>query len=359
MIDLNNEVSDRKLDHINICLEENVEARDKSTGFEDIDLIHEASPEISLEEIDLNSSLLGKKLDAPISICPMTGGHEKGRKINIALAEAAQELNIAFGVGSQRAAIENPDLEETYQVREVAPDILLFGNLGVAQIIQDYNVEEARKAINMIQADALGLHFNSLQEAVQLEGDTNFEDAIEEVSKLTSKLEKPVYVKETGAGFNATIAKKFAKSGAEAIDISGVGGTSWAGVEALRNENRKKMGEIFWDWGIPTSVSTAEVSKSVDIPVISSGGIRTGLDAAKAIALGADVIGIGLPLFRESVKGKEEVVGWIKEFIQELKTAMFLTGCKNVDSLQKTPLSITGRTRERFISRGLDPDRYR
>lgn len=356
---MSNEVSDRKLDHINICLEEDVEARDKSTGFEDIDLIHEASPKLSCEEIDLNSSLLGKKLDAPISICPMTGGHKKGQKINIALAEAAQELNLAFGVGSQRAAIENPDLEETYQVRDVAPNILLFGNLGIAQLTQDYTIEEARKAIKMIQADALGLHFNSLQEAVQPEGDTNFESALEEVSKLTSKLEKPIYVKETGAGFNASIATEFVNSGAEAIDISGVGGTSWAGVEALRDETRRKLGETFWDWGIPTSVSTAEVSKSVDVPVISSGGIRTGLDAAKAIALGADIVGIGLPLFRKSVEGKEKVVDWLKEFIQELKTAMFLTGCKNIDSLQKTSLSITGKTRERFISRGLDPDRYR
>lgn len=355
---MGNKTSERKLDHINLCLEEDVEAHFKTTGFEDIDLIHQTSPEINLDDINLDSKLFGKNLKAPILICPMTGGHERGKEINLALAEAAQELEIAFSVGSQRAGIENPDLEETYKVRDVASEILLFGNLGVTQLNEGYGIEEAEKAVEMIDADGLGLHFNSLQEAVQPEGDTNFEGALEEVSNIASKLEEPVYVKETGGGIKGSVAAELAKTEIKAIDVSGAGGTSWAGVEALRAESNVKLGDVFWDWGIPTSASTAEVSKNVDIPVISSGGIRTGLDAAKAIALGADFVGIGLPLFRASVQGKEKVVNWLKEFIKELKVAMFLSGCANIDELQNAPLKISGQAREWFISRGLDPEKY-
>lgn len=355
---MSDETSKRKLEHIKICLEEDVEARFKTTGFEDMDLVHETSPEIDFREVDLSSSLFGKELEAPILICPMTGGHKQGEEINISLAEAAQELKVGFSVGSQRAAIENPDLEETYQVRNVAPDILLFGNLGVAQLNQGYGLEEAVKAIKMINADALGLHLNSLQEAIQKGGDTSFEGSLEKISKVISKIEEPVYIKETGGGMNASIAAKLVESGAEAIDVSGAGGTTWAGVEALRGAEKTELGEVFWDWGIPTAISTAEVSEKLNVPIISSGGIRTGLDAAKAIALGADFVGIGLPLFRASARGKETVINWLEEFIQELKTAMFLTGCAKIGELQNAPLTIYGQTRDWFISRELDPDKY-
>jgi len=355
---LSDETSERKLDHINICLEEDVEARFKNTGFEDIELLHKASPEIDFGEVDLSSSLFGKDLDAPVMICPMTGGHKKGKKINTTLAEAAQELNIAFSVGSQRAGIEEPELKDTYQVRDVAPDILLSGNLGVVQLSQGYGIEEAEQAVEMIDADALALHFNSLQEALQSKGDTSFSGSLEEVSELASEMEKPLYVKETGAGISSSLASKLAEAGAEAIDVSGAGGTSWAGVEALREGTKMELGEVFWDWGIPTSVSTAEVSDVVDIPVISSGGIRTGLDAAKAIASGADLVGIGLPLLRASVRGKETVVSWLEEFIRELKISMFLTGCTNIGELQDVPLRIFGRTRSRFSQGGLNPNQY-
>ncbi|KXA98032.1 isopentenyl pyrophosphate isomerase [candidate division MSBL1 archaeon SCGC-AAA259I09] len=355
---MSNETSKRKLDHINACLKEDVESHYKTTGFENIDLVHQACPGIRLEDVDVESSFLGKKLDAPIMICPMTGGHKKGKEINLALAEAAQELNITFSVGSQRAAIENPDLIETYQVREAAPDILLFGNLGVTQINLDYGAEEVKKAIKMIEADGLGIHLNPLQEAIQPEGDAVFRETMQSISEIISKVKEPIYVKETGGGINKSTATDLVEAGAKAIDVSGVGGTSWAGVEALREESRGKLGEVFWDWGIPTSVSTAEVSEAVDVPVISSGGIRTGIDAAKAIALGADLVGIGLPLFRASVQGKGKVTEWLEEFILELKTAMFLTGCSKIKELQKAPLIISGQTREWFESRGLKPEKF-
>ncbi len=355
---MDNETSKRKLDHINSCLKKNVESYNKKTGFGDIELIHQASPEINLENIDLNTKIFGKKLDAPIIICPMTGGHEKGKQINTTLAKAAQNLNIAFSVGSQRAAIEKPELEETYQVRDEAPDILLFGNLGITQLSHNYGLSEAEKAIDMIDADGLGIHFNPLQEAIQPEGHGSFKGAINSLSKISSGLKHPIYVKETGAGMNGENASKFEETGIDAIDISGAGGTSWAGVETTREESRKQLGDVFWDWGIPTAVSTVEVLNNVDIPVISSGGIRTGLEAAKALALGADLVGMGLPLFRASMQGEEKVVEWLEEFTLELKIAMFLSGCGNISDLSEVPLNISGKTREWFNSRDLDPDSF-
>ncbi len=355
---MENETSKRKLDHMKSCLEKNVEAHDKNTGFENIDLIHQATPEINLENIDTSTTFFGKKLAAPIIICPMTGGHEKGKQINKTLASAAQNIKVAFSVGSQRAAIEEPDLEKTYKVRDVAQKILLFGNLGITQLNHNSGIEKAKKAINMIDADGLGIHLNPLQEAIQPEGHIDFQGAIESVSKITSELDHPVYIKETGAGINKKIASKFEKIGASAIDVSGAGGTSWAGVEATRDESRTEVGNVFWDWGIPTAVSTGEVCESVGVPVISSGGIRTGLDAVKALALGADIVGVGLPLFRASMKGEEKVIEWLEEFILELKIGMFLSGCSEISELNNISLKISGEAREWFKFRNLDLESF-
>lgn len=355
---MSDSTSERKLDHIEVCLEEDVESRFKSTGFEDIDLIHRASTGVNLSEVNLETSLFGKELDAPILVSPMTGGHERGGKINRRLAKTARELGIGMGVGSQRAAIENDELKGTYRVRDVAPDILLMGNLGIAQLSDNYGLEKVKEAIEMIDADSLGVHLNGLQEAVQPEGETDFRGGLEKFSSLASTLESPIYVKETGAGISADVAKDFEDAGADAIDVSGAGGTSWAGVELLRSQGGSELGDVFWDWGVPTSVSTAEVSDSVDVPIVASGGIRTGLDAAKALVLGADLVGIGLPLFRASVRGKEEAVKWLEEFVRELKTALFLTGCSDLEDLENCSLSITGKTRDLFVSRGLNPDSY-
>ncbi len=352
---MSKKTENRKLEHLNICLKGDVESILKSTGFEDIDFIHKALPEIDLEEADLKTKFLGKSLEAPVMILPMTGGHQRGKNFNLILAAAAQEFGLAFGVGSQRAAIENPKLAHTYQVRKVAPDVFLMGNLGAPQFVQGYGIKEARQAVEMIDADALSIHMNSLQEIVQPEGEPKYNGVLQSISKICRGLKVPVVAKETGGGISKEVALKLARAGAAAIDVSGAGGTSWAGVEVQRAET--SVGYTLWDWGIPTAVCTADVVDSVSVPVISSGGIRSGLDAAKALALGADIVGIALPALQAAAEGEAGIRNYLQNFLSELKAVMFLTGSKNPKELRGAGLVIYGLTREKLFSIGLDPDR--
>ena len=344
-------ISDRKLEHLLICENYDVEFKNKTTGFEDIELIHNVLPEINKEEIDLSTSVFGKKLDSPLFISAITGGHPAAREINKQLAIASENNNIALGVGSQRAACENYTLQDTYTVvRDNAPDCLLVGNIGAPQL------NLAKKAVEILDADILAIHLNPLQESIQPEGDVDARGYIDLIAKITDSVEIPVIAKETGCGISSQSAKLLVDAGVSFIDIQGAGGTSWAAVETYRADDRY-LGETFWDWGIPTAISTVEVLNAVDIPVISSGGIRTGLEAAKAIALGADAVGIALPFLKNSTS-QEKLNTYIKQFNDSLRIAMFLVGAKNIEELKQKNLIIRGKTREWLNERGINTKIY-
>lgn len=344
--------SERKLEHLLLCANCDVEYKGKRTGFEDIELIHKALPEVDKEEIDISIDFFGKKMDAPLIISAITGGHPASLKINVELAKAAHNHNIGIGVGSQRAAVENKELIPTYSVvRENAPFAFVIGNIGAPQI------EYAEAAADMIDADALAIHLNPLQEAIQPEGDIDATGYVNSIRKTVETVEMPVIAKETGAGISKTDAISLEKAGVAAIDVAGSGGTSWAAVETYRAKN-DYLGNLYWDWGIPTAVSTVEVCESVNIPVISSGGIRSGLDAAKALALGAETVGMALPLLKGAYVGHKAVESMIEEFKESLKVAMFLVGAGNIEELRKCDLLIRGQTREWLIERGFNTTKY-
>ena len=344
-------ISNRKLEHLLICKNYDVEFKDKTTGFEDIELIHNALPEVDKNEIDLSTSVFGKKLDSPLFITAITGGHPSAKEINKQLAIAADTNNIALGVGSQRAACEHPELEDTYTVvRDNAPDCLLVGNIGAPQL------NLANKAVEILDADILAVHLNPLQESIQPEGDLDAIGYLESINKITDVVDIPVMAKETGCGISAETAQQLVDAGVKFIDVEGAGGTSWAAVETYRADDRY-FGEMFWDWGIPTAISTAEVVNTVDVPVISSGGIRSGLEAAKAIALGADSVGMALPFLKKSVS-QEELNNFINKFNDSLRIAMFLVGANNIEELKQSKLVIRGKTREWLNERGINTKNY-
>ena len=344
-------ISDRKLEHLLICENYDVEFKNKTTGFEDIELIHNVLPEIDKNDIDLSTSVFGKKLDSPLFITAITGGHPAAKEINKQLAIAAENNGIALGVGSQRAACEHPELEDTYTVvRENAPDCLLVGNIGAPQL------NLAEKAVEILDADILAIHLNPLQESIQPEGDLDARGYTDLIAQITDSVKIPVLAKETGCGISAESAKILVDAGVDFIDIEGAGGTSWAAVETYRAEDRY-LGETFWDWGIPTAISTAEVVNNVNVPVISSGGIRTGLEAAKAIALGADAVGMALP-FLKNCSSQEALNTFVKRFDDSLRIAMFLVGANNIEELKQSRLVIRGKTREWLNERGINTQIY-
>ncbi|ODS39562.1 MAG: type 2 isopentenyl-diphosphate Delta-isomerase [Candidatus Altiarchaeales archaeon WOR_SM1_86-2] len=326
-------INNRKLEHLKICIEKDVESG--SAGFEEVKLAHHSCPEIDFDEINTEIEFFNKRLSYPVIIEGMTGGAHDAEKINKDLAFVAQGLNIGMGVGSQRAAIEDPRTAYTYKVRDVAPDILLLGNLGAVQFNYGYGVKECKQAVEMINADALALHINPLQEVVQIEGEGNFSGLVEKINEIAKELRDDsikVIVKGVGSGISYDIARRL---GVDAVDAAGVGGTSWALVESYRGDKRhRKTGKLFADWGIPTARCVKELSNG-STPVIASGGIRTGVDAAKAIALGADCVGMALPILRAWAKdGRKGVREYLDQFIAEFEIAMFLTASVKVEELK-------------------------
>jgi isopentenyl-diphosphate delta-isomerase len=332
--------SNRKTEHIRICLEEDVQARGITVGLEQYRFIHEALPELDLAEIDLHQSFFGKTVSAPILISSMTGGAEWSARINRNLAEAAQQHKLAMGLGSQRAAIENPDLAYSYQIRRYAPDIPLFANLGAVQLNYGYGIDQCRRAVEMIEADALILHLNVLQEAVQPDGNTNFKGLLGKIEKVCRELARdgvPVIAKEVGNGFSKKVSRRLYEAGVSALDVGGSGGTSWSQVESFRIKQplERSAAETFAGWGVPTAQSVLWAREvAPDLTLIGSGGLRTGLDIAKIIALGVDAGGLALPFLKAAEISAEAVSATIEQLTRELKIAMFCIGAATIKELQ-------------------------
>ena len=328
----------RKADHIRINLEENVQFPRLSTGLERFRFVHEALPELDMTQIDLSVDLFGHAVRAPLLISSMTGGTEAAERINLNLAIGAQARGIAMGVGSQRTGLEVDGTAGSFRVRSVAPDILLFANLGAGQFNKGYTVDHCRRAVDMIEADALILHLNPLQEAVQADGDWNWAGLLGKIGQVCAAVGVPVVAKEVGWGINGRLARRLADVGVAAIDVAGSGGTSWTEVEYHRapTERLRRIARTFADWGIPTADSLIQVRQAApELPAIASGGIRDGIDVAKCVALGATLVGLASPFLRAATVSDEAVVDAIDLLTDELRIAMFCTGAGDVTALRE------------------------
>lgn len=334
----------RKDDHLRINLEEDVQFHGLTTGLERYRFPHTALPELNLADVSIATRLFDKTLAAPILISSMTGGTDRAKQINRALAEAAQATGIAMGLGSMRAAIERPETAHTFQVRDVAPDILLFANLGAVQFNYGYGVDQCRRAVEIAEADALVLHFNALQEAVQPEGDTNFAGLLKKIEEVCRALNRdgiPVIAKEVGWGFSSDDAWRLLCAGISAIDVAGSGGTSWSQVEMhrARTPSHARVAAAFINWGITTVEAIENVrGMAPELPIIASGGLRDGLDVAKCIALGATLGGMAGPFLKAADKSVDAVVETINELAREIRIVLFATGCKDLAALRELPL---------------------
>ena len=327
----------RKADHIRINLEEDVQFPRLSTGLERYRFVHEALPELDMARVDLSVELFGHIVRAPLLISSMTGGTEAAERINRNLAAGAQARGVAMGVGSQRTGIEVGETAYSFRVRAEAPDILLFANLGAAQLNKGYTVDHCRRAVDMIDADALILHLNPLQEAVQADGDWNWAGLLGKIGQVCASLGVPVIAKEVGWGINGPLARRLADVGVAAIDVAGSGGTSWTEVEYHRapTDRLRRIARTFADWGIPTADSLIQVRAAApELPAIASGGIRDGIDVAKCVALGATLVGLASPFLRAATVSDEAVVGAIDLLVDELRIAMFCAGAGDVAALR-------------------------
>jgi isopentenyl-diphosphate delta-isomerase len=341
-------IKQRKREGIVIPLTRNVQAKESSTYLEYVKLIHNALPEIDFDAVDTSQKFLGHNFKAPIIIDSMTGGTPEATKINSRLSLAAEKFGLGMGLGSQRAGLLSSELAETYSIaRSNAPNAFLVANIGGAQLSKGLKIKDIKNMIQMIEADALVIHLNPLQELIQPEGEPKYKGVLSRIKEICSNFDIPIIVKEVGAGISMDVAKRLQSAGVSAINVAGSGGTSWAGVEKLRAEtahdsNKINLGELFWDWGIPTAVSLIEVRKSVKIPVIASGGIRNGLEIAKCVALGANMCGMAFPFLRHASKSLESLYEFTSRTLIELRSAMFLVGSKNINQLGKTRFMVTG-----------------
>lgn len=327
--------------HLKVCLEKAVESTTITSGFERYRFVHQALPEIDRKEISTSSTIFGKNLNAPLIISAMTGGTELAGKINRNLAKAAQILGLGMEVGSQKLAIEDPSLAYSYLVRDVAPEILLFANLGAVHLNYGYGIKQCIQAVELIGADGLSLYLNPLQEAIQKRGKVNFKGIGKKIKEVCESVDFPVLVKEIGCGFSEEVAARLRESGVSGLEVAGSGGASWARIEQLIEKEEKYtfLDDPFADWGIPTADSLLSAVKAApDLVIIASGGIRSGVDMAKAIALGASATGITLPLVKPAMESADAVIDRLASFIEELKTSMFCIGASSLSELSKTSL---------------------
>ena len=336
---LPSEIENRKSEHLRVCIEEDVEFQQLTSGLEKYRFTHCCLPELDRSDIELGTTFLGKSLKAPILISSMTGGTELAHLVNTRLATVAQRYGLAMGVGSQRIALEQPELAPTFAVRSLAPDILLLANLGAVQLNYGCGLEDCLKLVELLEADALILHLNPLQEWVQSGGDSNFKGLLAKIQQICAQLPVPVIAKEVGNGISAVMAKQLIEAGVAAIDVAGAGGTSWAKVESQRaKDNRQRhLGQVFADWGLPTAECiTAIRSMNSTIPLIASGGLKNGLDLAKSIALGADLGGLARPFLVAAIESEAAVDELVKFLIAELEIVLFCTGNPNLSALKNS-----------------------
>lgn len=330
------ETQNRKADHLRVCLEDPVQAS-VTTGLERYRLQHCCLPELDLKEIELTTQFLNKPLGAPLLISSMTGGTDLARTINYRLAAVAQQYRLAMGVGSQRVAIENAAVADSFELRSIAPDALLLANVGAVQLNYGYGLAQCQKAVDLLEADALILHLNPLQEAVQTRGDWNFKGLFAKIEALCQALPVPVIAKEVGNGISAPMAQRLIECGVQALDVAGAGGTSWALVESQRAQDprQRQLGQTFGSWGLPTADCITQIRAAhSDIPLIASGGLRHGLDAAKAIALGADLAGLALPFLFAAHESEAALAETVEILLAELQTALFCSGCGHLGALR-------------------------
>lgn len=339
------EIERRKSDHLELCATDAVAFR-RTNLLEGVHLMHKSLPELSRQDIDLGVSLLGKRLRAPIVIASMTGGSERSAEINETLSSVAEARGLGFGLGSQRAMQRSPETAWTYEVRKHAPTTLVLGNVGIVQA-RDLPTEALSELVSAVGADALCLHMNPAQEVIQPEGDHDFRGCVATFERLVAELSVPVVAKETGNGISREVAATLRQRGVTHVDVSGAGGTSWVGVETLRAEaDARQVGEALWDWGIPTAASIVYAAEHGHC-VIATGGIRTGADVARAIALGASAAGIARPVLQALTQGgRPGVEALLDQVERELSTIMLLSGARTVAELQKVPRVITGELRD-------------
>lgn len=348
-------ISSRKDDHIDLCVSGDVGFHAKSTLFDAVEFVHDALPELSVEELDTSVEIFGKRLRAPIIIASMTGGTERARSINRELAQLAEERGYGIGLGSQRAILKGQPVD-TYAVRDVAPSVLLLGNIGGVQA-RSLSTEEVEALVSAVGADALCVHLNPAQEIVQPEGDRDFVGVVDAFARLSRDLSVPVIAKETGCGLGARAVKKLAKAGVRHVDVSGAGGTSWVAVEAARASGHgRSLGDALREWGVPTAASViiAKEARPRFKTIIATGGVSSGIDAAKALALGASAAGMARPVLQALVNGgREGAARFLDQVEAELKAVMLLVGARDVRDLQRAPL-VFGPALERWVMSARD-----